>query len=156
MKTFSDKGIELLKKLEGFSARAYADSGDKKTIGYGHLITPGDGIAPGELLDEFKATSLLRQDVSLAEKSVNSVLKAEVTQAQFDALVIFVFNIGRAAFFASTLLRKLNSGDYKGASMEFFRWNKVTKDGHQFEVLGLTRRRTAEYNLFTKGDYVGP
>ena len=95
---FSESGLELLKNLEGFSAKAYNDSGGKKTIGYGHLIVAGDGIVPGEIIEKIQATSLLKKDVQKAVDAINNVVVVGLTQNQFDALVIFVFNVGINAF----------------------------------------------------------
>jgi lysozyme len=73
-----------------------------------------------------------------------------LTQNQLDALVSFVFNIGIGAFKGSTLLRKLNAGDYASASIEILRWNKATVEGRRVVLVGLARRRVAERELFIK------
>lgn len=65
-------------------------------------------------------------------------------QGQFDALVSFTYNLGARSLSTSTLLRKLNAGDYAGAADEFLRWNKA---GGKV-LTGLTRRREAERALF--------
>ena len=64
-------------------------------------------------------------------------IKVKVTQSQFDAMVSLAYNIGAGAFLKSTLLKKVNAGDFAGAGEEFLRWNKAGGK----EVLGLTRRR---------------
>ena len=68
----------------------------------------------------------------------------ELTQGQFDALVSFAYNVGSRALSTSTLLKKLNAGDIKGAADEFLRWNK---SGGKV-MPGLTNRRKAERALF--------
>jgi lysozyme len=75
-----------------------------------------------------------------------------LTQNQFDALVDFAYNAGAANLRSSTLLRLLNSGDYAGASGQFIRWNKATSNGQLIVLPGLTRRRTAEAQLFNTPD----
>ncbi|CAK0782312.1 lysozyme [Gammaproteobacteria bacterium] len=67
-----------------------------------------------------------------------------LTQGQFDALVSFVFNVGAGNLMKSTLLRKLNAGDFAGADDEFLRWNKARGK----VVEGLRRRRIAEMKVF--------
>lgn len=67
-----------------------------------------------------------------------------LTQGQFDALVSFAFNCGSLALSTSTLLKKLNSGDYEGAASEFMRW--IHAGGKT--ITGLQRRRLLEKRLF--------
>ena len=141
---FSTTGLELLKKLEGFKAKPYADSGGKMTVGYGHLIVPGDGVALGDIIDPVKATELLSNDVRRTVDGVNDNVTSTITQNQFDALVIFVYNVGVTAFKNSTLLKMLKAGDVKGASEQLLRWDKV----NGVSVSGLHNRRVAEQTLF--------
>ena len=78
------------------------------------------------------------------ESDVSNLVKVKLTQGQFDALVSFAYNLGARALSTSTLLQKLNAGDYTGAADEFPRWNKAGG-----KVLpGLTWRREAERALF--------
>jgi len=88
----------------------------------------------------------LAEDVREAEDAINDLCKVSLTQNQFDALVSFVFNVGVGAFKSSTLLRKLNAGDYDGAAGQFPRWNK--DNGR--EIAGLTKRRHLEQSVFQK------
>ena len=83
---FSTNGLELLKKLEGFRAKPYADSGGKMTVGYGHLIVPGDGVAVKDIINTFKAFELLEHDVKEIVGSIGAT--NNMTQEEFDALVI--------------------------------------------------------------------
>ena len=77
---------------------------------------------------------------------VSKLLKIQVTQNQFDALVDFAYNVGIGNLKSSTLLKKVNAKNFSGAALEFIKWNKA--DG---KVLpGLTKRRTAEKDLFIK------
>jgi lysozyme len=142
---FSDNGLELLKVLEGFRAKPYADSGGKMTVGYGHLIVPGDGVGGNDdIITVSKATELLSNDVSRTVGGVNNSVTSTITQNQFDALVIFAYNVGIGAFSKSTLLRMLNAGDVAGAAEQFLRWDKV----NGVSVSGLHNRRLAEQKLF--------
>lgn len=93
-----------------------------------------------------QAKQLKAQDLKRFEKTVNNLVKASLTQNQFDALVSLVYNIGPSAFEKSTLLKKLNAGDYQGAADQFIVWNK--SGGKVLQ--GLVDRRTKERKLFLK------
>ena len=141
----SDKGIALIKQFEGCKLTAYQDSVGVWTIGYG-WTKPVDGkpIRAGMTIKRETAERLLKTGLVSYENDVSRLVKVDLTQGQFDALVSFTYNLGARSLSTSTLLRKLNAGDYAGASDEFLRWNKAGG-----KVLnGLTRRREAERALF--------
>lgn len=138
----SNVGYALIKEFEGCELMAYQDGGGVWTIGFGHTL----GVKKGDLITMEGAHRYLEQDAMDSVDAVNKLVKVVLTQNQFDALVCFTFNLGTGALKGSTLLRKLNSGDYAGASQEFQRWNKDNGK----EVAGLTRRRKAEATLFLK------
>ena len=136
----SSKGLEFIKRHEGFRPTAYKCPGKVWTIGYGHTkeVREGDTISISE------ATDLLRDDVEYAEDAVNAFVAVPLNQNQFDALTSFIFNVGVSAFRESTLRRKLNDSDYGGAAAQFPRWNKAAG-----RVLpGLIARREAEREMF--------
>jgi len=141
-KTIGKAGLDLIKSFEGLKLKAYLCPANVWTIGYGHTKTAKSGV----VIDEATATQLLISDVAFAEKAVNRLVQKPLNQNQFDALVSFVFNCGEGAFRSSTLLKKLNSGDYSGAHTEFAKWNR----GGGKVLAGLTRRRSAEAALFSK------
>ncbi|HAS0869419.1 TPA: lysozyme [Enterobacter hormaechei subsp. oharae] len=141
----SDKGIALIKEFEGCKLTAYQDSVGVWTIGYG-WTQPVDGkpIRAGMTIKQETADRLLKTGLVSYESDVSRMVKVGLTQGQFDALVSFTYNLGARSLSTSTLLRKLNAGDYAGAADEFLRWNKAGG-----KVLnGLTRRREAERALF--------
>ncbi|CZY39227.1 lysozyme [Enterobacter hormaechei] len=141
----SEKGIALIKQFEGCKLTAYQDSVGVWTIGYG-WTQPVDGkpIRAGMTIKQETAERLLKNGLVSYESDVSRLVKVGVTQGQFDALVSFTYNLGARSLSTSTLLRKLNAGDYAGAADEFMRWNKAGG-----KVLnGLTRRREAERALF--------
>ncbi|AVG37688.1 TPA: lysozyme [Enterobacter asburiae] len=141
----SEKGIALIKQFEGCKLTAYQDSVGVWTIGYG-WTQPVDGkpIRAGMTIKQETAERLLKTGLVSYESDVSRLVKVGLTQGQFDALVSFTYNLGARSLSTSTLLRKLNSGDYAGAADEFLRWNKAGG-----KVLnGLTRRREAERALF--------
>ncbi|EOC1259856.1 lysozyme [Cronobacter sakazakii] len=145
MMQISDKGISLIKQFEGLRLTAYQDSVGVWTIGYG-WTQPVDGkpIRLGMTIKEETAERLLRTGLVGYESDVSKLVKVTLTQGQFDALVSFAYNLGARALSNSTLMQKLNSGDYAGAADEFPRWNKA---GGKI-LPGLTRRREAERALF--------
>ncbi|CZW94202.1 lysozyme [Enterobacter hormaechei] len=141
----SEKGIALIKQFEGCKLTAYQDSVGVWTIGYG-WTQPVDGkpIRAGMTIKQETAERLLKTGLVSYENDVSRLVKVNLTQGQFDALVSFTYNLGVRSLSTSTLLRKLNAGDYAGAADEFLRWNKAGG-----KVLnGLTRRREAERALF--------
>lgn len=141
----SEKGMALIKQFEGCKLTAYQDSVGVWTIGYG-WTQPVDGkpIRAGMTIKQETAERLLKTGLVSYESDVSRLVKVVLTQGQFDALVSFTYNLGPRSLSTSTLLRKLNAGDYAGAADEFLRWNKAGG-----KVLnGLTRRREAERALF--------
>jgi len=141
----SEKGIALIKEFEGCKLTAYQDSVGVWTIGYG-WTQPVDGkpIRAGMTIKQQTAERLLKTGLVSYESDVSRLVKVGLTQGQFDALVSFTYNLGARSLSTSTLLRKLNAGDYAGAADEFLRWNKAGG-----KVLnGLARRREAERALF--------
>jgi lysozyme len=140
----SPVGLNLIKESEGLRLQVYGDAVGLPTIGYGHLLKPGEHFSAG--ITESQADELLNADVEVAAAVVNSYVKVPLNQNQFDALVDFVFNLGSANFRKSTLLKKLNAKDFVGAAGEFGRW--VYAGGHPLP--GLIARREAERELFLK------
>jgi GH24 family phage-related lysozyme (muramidase) len=132
--------ITLLKRYEGCRLEAYRCAAGVWTIGFGTT----SGVVEGMKITQEQAEILLRSDLERFEHGVSKMLRVNVTQNQFDALVSLAYNIGLSALSKSTLMRKLNAGDVQGASIEFGRWNKA---GGR-ELLGLTRRREEERKLF--------
>ena len=146
MKT-SQVGLQLIKDFEGFRNYAYDDGVGVWTIGYGTTIYPdGRKVKRGDRCSLDEAEKFLRFDLKNFEDAVSNAVRVTLTQNQFDALVSFTYNVGAGALRSSTLLKKLNRGDMKGAAFEFEKWNKA---GGKV-MAGLTRRRLAERALFLK------
>ncbi len=139
--SYSEKGLDLTKRCEGLKLAAYQDSAGTWTIGYGHT---GSDVHPGMTITENEAVHLLKQDVAGAEAAVKKLVQVTLEQHQFDALVDFVFNLGAHRLAVSTLLRKLNAGDFAAAAEQFLAWVHAGN-----EVLpGLVTRRKAERAMF--------
>jgi lysozyme len=138
----SAAGMELLKKSEGFRNRVYLDVAGIPTIGYGHRLLHPESFPDG--VDEPHAAELLACDVRDAEQAVERLVKVPLEQGQFDALVDFCYNLGAGRFATSTLLKRLNAGDYDQAMHELMRWDRAGGK----ELPALKARREAEAVLW--------
>lgn len=122
---------------EGYYEKAYQDIVGVWTIGFGST----DSVKAGDKTDPVKALRRAVAELEQMEGQVKTCVKVDLTQYEYDAYLSLSYNIGTGAFCRSTLVKKLNSGDYEGACKEILRWNRA---GGQ-EVRGLTNRRQAEY-----------
>ena len=142
----SPLGLALIKYYEGYRATPYRCAAGKITVGYGHVI--GNGLQlPDEWNRKFslgEIDELLRTDLARFERGVSRYCPVYLTQSQFDALVSFSFNLGLGVLQRSTLRQKINRGDADAAKVIL----KYNMAGGRI-LKGLTRRRQAEYNLFT-------
>ena len=141
--------IDLIKKFEGFSATAYLCPAGVPTIGYGSTrYADGTRVT----LKDPKITEQVATDIIVATlnteyvPAVNRYVQVPINQNQFDALVSFVYNLGTKSLLNSTLLKKLNAGDFAGAAEEFDKW--VMAAGKK--LAGLVARRSSEKVLFKK------
>lgn len=146
MKT-SAKGQKFIQCWETLALERYWDKNDGWTIGWGHLIKKGEKMLMKVTKEE--ADEILRKDLKYFESFLDVAVKVKLTQQQFDALVSLVFNIGVGQFIGSTLLKRLNEGDYEGAADQFKWWRK--DDGKV--VNGLVTRRAQETDIFKNGVY---
>lgn len=133
-------GIELIKSFEGCKLKAYQDSVGVWTIGYGRTTN----VHKGDVITQQQADDYLLIEYKEFESKVKKLVKVPLTDNQLGALVCFAYNVGVGALSKSTLLKKLNVGDYKGAAEQFLVWNKA---GGKI-LNGLVRRRQAEKDLF--------
>lgn len=148
----SQKGIELVKRFEGFISHAYLCPAGVISIGFGHT---GSDVKQGMVITEGEAEILLKKDLNKFASKITYSLEQDhitVNQNQFDALCSFAYNLGFSAFIFSTLYKKLKAGDYTGASNEFLKWVYITKNvnGEKIKIRlkGLETRRNAERDLF--------
>lgn len=132
----------FIKNYEGLRLKAYQCQAGKWTIGYGRTTN----VKKGDTCTKEQAEKWFDMQYDSFKKNVNSYIKVPVTATQLGALTSFAYNCGLGALKTSTLLKKLNSGDYKGAADEFLRWNKVNGK----ESAGLTKRRKAERQMFLR------
>lgn len=140
----SNNGIKKLKTEEGEKLTGYKDSRGIPTVGVGHTgLVDGNPVSVGMVITKEKSSELLRSDLKWVERAINTKVKAQINQNQYDALCSLVFNIGESAFSNSTVLRKLNLGDFIGAADAFLMWKKSGKD-----LNILLPRRQRERALF--------
>lgn len=148
----SKAGLNLIKEFEGVRLTAYKCPAGVLTIGIGHTSAAGPPeVKPGMTITAQDAYDILNCDLDQYEDAVNKFVKVPLTQNQFDALVSFVYNVGVGAFQKSTLLKKLNAGQYDAIPAELMKW---TKAGGK-ELPGLVRRRRAEASLWRGVDETG-
>ena len=139
----------MIKMFEGYKAKSYLCPASIVTIGWGStMYTDGSKIKLGDTINEQQAEQLLMWE--LKNKSI-SLHGLNLNQNQFDSLLSFVYNLGIGAFSKSTLKKKIliNPND-PAIKDEFMKWNKATVGGKLIELKGLTRRRTAEAELYFK------
>jgi len=144
----SPAGRIFIQKFEGLRLIAYKDIANIWTIGYGHT----KGVEEGQVIDLVQAEEFFTSDLLPGEEAITAT-KNYLLQFEFDALSSFIFNIGVNRFKKSTLFRYLYSKDYLKAADELPKWNKARVKGELRPVSGLTRRRSAERNLFLRGIY---
>ena len=109
------------------------------TIGVGHTSHHGRKVAMGDVWSKAECDAEFLSDMHIFENDVRRLVKVRLTPWQFDAVTSFSFNVGASAFGGSTMLKKINKGDFEGAALEFHRWNKA--NGKVLD--GLVRRRAS-------------
>ena len=168
IRNLSQKGIDFIKSFEGIrdgdtstpKLDPYLDLVGVWTIGYGHAISDGGKFlrgTPGKI----RAKELYPDGITLQQaedllngqlvnycRDVQAAVRVELNDDQFSALVSFAYNVGVGSLKNSSLLRKLNEGDYIGAAREFVKWDKGTILGKKVSIPGLTRRRKSEAAMF--------
>ena len=141
------KGLDLIKKFEGFRSLPYLCPAKVPTIGFGATYYPnGSKVTMNDKpITEVVATELLASMIVGYEKSVDSFCRDDINQNQFDALVSLAFNIGTGALKKSTLIKRVNK-DPKGSDIEgaFLMWKNA--GGKPI----LLNRRKREYALYIK------
>lgn len=153
-RTVNAETISHVKRWEGCKLKAYPDPGSRDgnpwTIGYGHTSDSFLYVTKGLTITQAQADAALEHDLNETAAAIAGLVKVPLNDNQFGALVSFAFNVGVGAFKGSTLLKKLNAGDYASVPAQLARWNK--NDGKVMD--GLTNRRAAEAGLWAKGAFV--
>jgi lysozyme len=142
----TDEGLELIKQFEGFRAAAYRDPVGVWTIGYGHTSMAGaPEVKPGLTISDVEGAEILARDVDQFARGVRALLRVQLSDGQFSALVSFAYNVGLGALKKSSVLTAVNAGDFAAVPRRLQLWTKA--GGHVLP--GLVKRRAAEAALFT-------
>ena len=150
---------QKITEWEGEVLYAYDDANGRKigpggavagtlTIGVGHT---GPDVRPGQTITKAQADAILANDLAKAEAAVSRSVTVPLSDQQYGTLVSFAFNAGIGAFQSSTLLRKLNSGDYMSVPSELMKWTKTTINGKKVNSPGLVSRRSKEAAYWSSG-----
>ena len=134
--------LDFITKEEGARNKAYKDSKGLPTIGVGHLIKPDEQHLLTATLTDQQVADLLKSDLKWCSEAVESSVRVPLNQAQFDALYSLCFNIGETNFKKSTVVKRINENDLKGAADAILMWNKPAV---------LIGRRQRERALFLSG-----
>ena len=146
MKT-SKKGIDLIKRFEGFVSKPYLCPAGVPTIGFGATYyADGRQVSmKDDPITQAAAVDLLKNMLTRYEHAVNRYVQPEINQNQFDALVSFAYNLGSGALQKSTLLKKINNDPCDpDIHYQFKRW--VRANGMILD--GLVKRRKSECDLY--------
>lgn len=145
--TTSPEGRAALLRREGCRLEAYRDSVGVPTIGVGHTgrASPPP-VAMGMTITRAEAEAIFARDLAPFEAAVARAVACPLTQNQFDACVSLAFNIGERGFAGSTVVHRLDAGDWTGASDAFLMWNHPPE---------LATRRRAERAQFLRRDDPG-
>ena len=137
--SINSAGVDLITRFESFSPTPYKDVAGVVTIGFGHT----QGVIPARITEK-EGIAYLIQDLVEAETAVKREVRVPLNENQFAALVSFTFNLGQGTLRKSTMLKKLNGGNFGAAVKEI---EKFVNAGGQRQA-GLLRRRAAEAQLF--------
>ena len=140
MRRTNPAGMELIRTFEGCELVAYKDCVGTWTIGYGSTHC----VFPGLVISRSDAAQRLMSDLIVAERAVEHSVSVPLSDNQFSSLVSFVFNLGGGALEKSTLLKKLNAGNYEEVPAELSKWCYA---GGKI-MGGLKKRRDAEGKLW--------
>lgn len=137
--------LEIIKSFEGWRDTAYKDAIGVWTIGFGHTSMAGPPeVKPGMKITKAEGEAILARDLVKYENAIRNYVRVPLNDNQFGALVSWCYNVGPGNVAKSTLVKRLNAGQYDAVSTELAKWNRA---GGKV-LAGLTRRRKAEASLF--------
>lgn len=139
-------GKDLIKRFEGCKLKAYKCPALLWTIGYGNTFyEDGTKVKEGDVITQQRADELFDLIVEDFAKKVKQLVKQDLTDNNFSAIVSFTFNVGIGNLQKSTLLKKVNANPKdKTIPAEFRKWVRA----NNVVLKGLVRRREAEAKLY--------
>jgi len=142
----SPRGLERIREKEAFIPKVYDDGVGNKTVGYGHMLRPGESY---NRISQAEAQDLFAKDVARIVDPALEGISTPLTQNQIDALGSFIFNVGPGNFRRS-VLPELNRGDHEGvtAAMAEYTKGRNQRTGERLTLRGLLRRRRDEVALY--------
>ena len=139
------EGLDLIKRFEGFRARAYRCPSGVWTIGYGHTSAAGAPEVTSTMeMSLADGETILARDAAKFAEGVAAAITMILSAPQFSALVSFAYNVGLGNFRKSSVLAAVNAGDLAAVPRRLQLWNRA---GGKV-LAGLARRRAAEAELF--------
>jgi lysozyme len=145
--------FDLVRKWEGFKARAYYCPANVLTIGFGttnRAQLPGVRITEGMEITRAQGEEWLRMGLEKFGASIRPLITAPINENEFGAFVSLAYNIGVGGFRGSSALRHFNAGDKAKAAAAIKLWNKATVNGKRQVLRGLVNRREEEVALFLR------
>lgn len=133
-----------IKFWEQFRPKRYWDV-KQWAIGYGQNA---EGFTDASVITEQQASEMLKVYLKKLAADIARVVTVPLSSNEGGSLLMFTYNVGITNLASSTLLRKLNTNDFVGASDQFQHWVKATINGERKVLQGLVKRRNAERALF--------
>lgn len=146
---FSPRGVVFLQTLEGCDLHPYRDSAGVLTVGYGTVLSPKHPLY-GKPINQDIANDLFRMKIGEINETLRLRIERSVMQCQYDSLVSFCYNVGTQRLITSTMLKRINQGDFVGAEEAMAWFDKITDPITKKKVVcpGLVNRRRCERKLF--------
>lgn len=153
----SQNGLDFLARWEGCILKPYKDVAGLRTIGVGHLITPGENFPDGVAITKERALQILAVDAGKCESAIKKAYAGvNLSQNMFDALVSFGFNCGVGVYTNSGVGKCVSSGNFAGVPERLLDWSKARVNGVLTVVPGIYNRRKSEGDLFLLGSGISP
>jgi lysozyme len=137
-------------KDEGTEYKAYRDIAGIWTICNGDTAN----VRPGQVASQAECQERLERQLIAHAAPVMACtprLRDEGRDYQRAAAVSLAYNIGVGAYCRSTVDRRFDAGDIRGACNAFLSWDKARVNGQLRSVRGLTLRRQREREMCLRG-----
>lgn len=142
MQTISNRGLELIKNYEKFYARRMPYKYGLFIIGYGHVFSRERDF-PARITRTVAERILLR-DLKSHERMLRRLVRRNLTQGEFDALVSIAHDTNGKAIMSQSMIRRIRLARDRGVVQEFRKW--VFRNGKR--VPRLVLRRNEELALY--------